>query len=197
MSELILVLICFTAIFCGCYKTYCDYKWNLKPLHNFPFFYRGKEYWYSRSVATSPFVFCKNSEGKWCVLANKRGVGTPDYQGYWNVPCGYLEHNVSGEENCSKEVYEECGVDVSSDMFKFIGVETLPSANRQNVTLRYYALMDGLVSDYSFDSENSEENEVSDIKWIPIDEVDNYQWAFNHNVRIKEIYEKVLENNNN
>lgn len=195
MSELILVLVCFIMIFWGCYKTYSDYKWNMKPIHNFPFFHRGKEYWYSRSVATSPFVFCKNSEDKWCVLANKRGIGTPDFQGYWNVPCGYLEFDVSGEENSSKEVYEECGVRVNPQLFKLVGVETSPKANRQNVTLRYYALMEGLITDYPFGSENSEENEVSDIKWIPLDEVDNYQWAFGHNTRIKEIEESILNKN--
>ena len=39
---------------------YLNYQWGKKPLHNFPFFYRGKEYWYSRAVAVTHFVFCKN-----------------------------------------------------------------------------------------------------------------------------------------
>lgn len=192
MNDLILILIILGFIFWGCYKSYVNYKWNLKPIDNFPFFYRGNEYWYSRSIATSPFVFCKDNNNKWCVLANKRGDGTPDFQGYWNVPCGYLQFHVSGEENCVKEIHEECGVDVSVEKFKLFGVETSPKANRQNVSIRYYAILDGVVDDYKTNSDNSEENEVDDIKWIPLDEVDTYQWAFGHDIRIKEISENVL-----
>jgi len=192
MSEIILIFIVFGFIFGGCCKIYRDYKWNLKPIDNFPFIHHGKEYWYNRGIATSPFVFCKNEEDKWCVLANKRGEGTPDFKGFWNVPCGYLQFHVSGEENCQKEVFEECGVNISADKFEVVGVETSPKANRQNVSIRYCAILDGTINDYKTNSDNSEENEVDDIKWIPLDEVENYKWAFKHNIRIKEISEKVL-----
>lgn len=187
MSEVILFLIVIFAIVCGCYKTYSDFKWNLKPIDNFRFYYRGNEFWYSRAVATSPFVFCKNKEDKWCVLANKRGEGTLDYQGYWNVPCGYLAFGVDGEENCVKEIFEECGVSIEKEKLKLFSVNTNPSENKQNVSLRYIAMLDGTIDNFSLTNENSEKNEVSDIKWIPLDEIDNYQWAFNHLNIIKEI----------
>ena len=192
MSEVIIITIVFSVILLGCYKIYSDYKWNLKPIDNFPFIHHGNEYWYSRSVATSPFVFAKNSVNEWCVLANKRGDGTPDYNGYWNIPCGYLQFNVSGEENCNKEVFEETGVNVPIDKFKLLGVETSPNANKQNVSIRYYAIMDGIVDDYPTNSNNSEKNEVADIKWIPLNEIDNYEWAFGHNTIIKEIQNTIL-----
>ena len=38
------------------------------------------------------------------VLANLRGPGTPDYQGYWNMPCGFLERNESGEQGVAREI---------------------------------------------------------------------------------------------
>lgn len=193
MNTVILILISLGFIFFGCYKIYSDYKFNLKPIDNFPFYYCGKEYWYSRAVATVPFVFCKNKEDKWCVLANKRGEGTPDFQGYWNAPCGYLQFHVTGEENCSKETFEETNVKVAPEKFKLFGVETNPSNNRQNVSLRYYALLDGTIDDYQTNSNNSEKNEVADIKWIPLDEVDNYEWAFGHNNMIKELNSSIFK----
>ena len=193
MSEIILLLVFLGFIFWGCYRTYTDYKWNLKPLNNFPFFYRGKEYWYSRSVATTPFVFCKNENNEYCVLANKRGIGTPDFQGLWNVPCGYLEFNVNGEENCKKEVFEETGVDIPLSKFKFLGVNASPSQNKQNVSLRYYAILDDNTTYYPITDINSEENEVEDIKWIPLIEIQNYEWAFSHDLIIKEIQDNILK----
>ena len=50
----------------------------------------GKEYWISRSVAVSVFLFVKDKD-KLYVLANKRGPGAADFQGLWNCPCGYLD----------------------------------------------------------------------------------------------------------
>ena len=95
MSDIVLIILLLFFIGYGVYTTITNYKWNLKPINNFPFMYRGKEYWYSRSVATTPFVFCKNENNEYCVLANKRGIGTPDFQGLWNVPCGYLLYPTS------------------------------------------------------------------------------------------------------
>ena len=193
MTNTIILLVIISAFII--YSVYCLYrnkKWDETPIDNFPFYYCGKEYWYSRAVATVPFVFCKNKENKWCILANKRGKGTPDFQGYWNAPCGYLQFHVTGEENCAKEVFEETSVEVPIEKFKLFGVETNPSNNRQNVSLRYYALLDGVIDDYQTNSDNSEEDEVDEIKWIPLDEVENYKWAFSHDNRIKELESSIL-----
>jgi len=32
-----------------------------------------------------------------------------------------------------------------------------------------------------------EKDEVKEIKWINVDEIDNYKWAFNHEKRIMQI----------
>lgn len=50
----------------------------------------GKTLWSGRYCAVAAFAFCK-IKGEWCVLANQRGEGTPDFQGYWNCPCGFLD----------------------------------------------------------------------------------------------------------
>lgn len=60
----------------------------------------GETVWVHRSIAVAGFIFCRiNNE--WCVLANQRGEGAPDFQGYWNCPCGYL---LGGEENEVKAI---------------------------------------------------------------------------------------------
>ena len=167
-------------------------RWRKKPLHNFKFFWRGQEFWYSRACAATHFVFCKNTEGKWCILANKRGIGTPDFQGFWNASCGYLDFNESGEQCAQRETYEETGLFVPLEEIKFWNVNTHPSANKQNVTLRYVSVLhDKNCDTFKMATDNSEENEVAEIKWIPIDEVENYGWAFNHKEIILSVFNKI------
>lgn len=162
---------------------YSNKLWHKKPMRNFPFFHKGKEFWYSRSVACVMFAFSKNENGEWCVLANKRGEGTPDNQGLWNVSCGYLDHNETGEECAQRELFEETGLFINKASIKFWSVNTDPEENRQNVTLRYYAILDTQFKELT--NKHSEKGEVDDIAWIPLSEVDNYNWAFNHDNLIK------------
>ena len=170
-------------------------KWN-KNKRNFPFLYKGKELWYSRSVATALFVFAKDANNNLYVLANKRGSGTPDYQGYWNCMCGYIDYDETAERCATRECKEETGLDIPEDKLRLVGIESSPSANRQNITIRYMALLDETLTKDSplmnFDTSNSEEDEVADIRWINIDDIDLYDWAFNHNKRIKKIVENLL-----
>ena len=170
-------------------------KWN-KNKRNFPIEYKGKVIWYSRSVAAALFVFAKDEHDNLYVLANKRGEGTPDFQGYWNVCVGYLSFNESAEQASIRECMEETGINVPIDKLRLVGVESSPSANKQNVTIRYMALMDETLNKDSslmkFDLSNNEEDEVSDVRWINVDDIELYDWAFNHNERIKEIVEEYF-----
>lgn len=188
--EFFAITIVFAILLSIIIKEISDYKWSKRPLQNFPFKYRGKEFWYSRSVAVVGAVFAKNENDKWCILANRRGEGTPDFQGYWNVPCGYLDYDETTSEAVSREILEETGVYVPSEKFKFFNYEDSPKANHQNVTFRFTVFLDGACDDYTFSKDGNEENEVSEIKWIPLDEVENYQWAFNHSSLIKEMISK-------
>lgn len=175
------------------HKHEMDKKWlkeyKKKP-YNFPIKYRGGVFWVSRSVATTLLPFCKDKDGEWCVLANKRGKGCPDYQGYWNVICGYLE-GLTGEQNSQKELYEECGIEVDETKIKFVGLTTSPKENKQNVSIRYYTILDGVTDDYKLTSEHSEKDEVEDIKFIKLSEIDNYTWAFNHLNLIKSVSKNI------
>ena len=173
-------------------KGYKEIKWLKKEPCNFEFKYRGKKYWYSRSVSTVAFLFKKDSYGEWCVLANKRGKGTLDYNGYWNCPCGYLEHNMTLEENAVKEIYEECGINLNPKMLKMDSVNSDPSENRQNVTARFVAILP-TKEEYKLSSKHSEKNEVDDIRFIKLSEIDDFKWAFGHKYLIKEFAQKYLQ----
>ena len=156
-------------------------------MNNFPIQYEGKTYWISRSMAVSCFVLTKIND-QWCVLANQRGEGTPDFQGCWNVPCGYLDYNETTKQAAIREVYEETGVKLNKVNFWMFNDAV--DENRQNVTFRYYAI----IPNPQFANitkqtreRGGEEGEVSKISWIPLTKLSKHQWAFNHDKLIIEL----------
>jgi ADP-ribose pyrophosphatase YjhB (NUDIX family) len=132
-----------------------------------------------RFVAVSGFVFAI-VDGKYSILTNLRGEGTPDYQGCWNAVCGFLERFENSKEGIQREIFEECGFIIDTDDLKIVHVETEPEeCNNGNVTIRHTAFLGKIIPHYVA-KEGGEENEVDSVKWIPVDEFDNYKWAFNH-----------------
>ena len=156
--------------------------------------HKGETLWSGRYCAVSCVVLAKEKDGKWYVLINKRGKGTPDDQGKWNMPCGYLDGGESATEACSREVAEECGVSIPSEAFALINVETDPKkCNKGNVTLRHLCIL-GLRKHIGKLQAGGEKDEVDGIKWLPIEEIPNYNWAFNHkSTLLNEIIPKLEE----
>ena len=107
-------------------------------MKNFPIQHEGKTYWIARNTAVTCFVFAP-IDGEWCVLANKRGKTAPDYQGYWNCPCGYVDFDETTAEAAKREVFEETGVKL--DKVTFWTFSDSPKDNKQNITFRYYAIL--------------------------------------------------------
>ena len=158
-------------------------------MKNFSITKNGKEYWVARNVAVSCFVFT-SIDGVWHVLANKRGDGTPDYQGYWNAPCGYLDFDETTTQTAAREVYEETGVKLKK--VTFFGFSDNPNDNHQNVTFRYYSIIsDPQLANIRIGNRGGEINEVKDIKWIPITKIYNYIWAFNHDEIIIDLIRQI------
>ena len=94
-----------------------------------------------RYCAVSGFFFAV-VDGKYSVLAEKRGEGTPDFQGLWCCPCGFLEGDENAKEGIKRETYEETGIEVGYDKIKFVEAETEPSlCNNGNVTLRHIGFL--------------------------------------------------------
>ena len=149
--------------------------------------------WYGRSIATCLFVFCKNDRGSWCVLASERGEEAADFQGYWNCPCGYLDFDETAAACARRECYEETGIALDVNSLHFINFEDDPvTANRQNVTFRFFTIIyDKKTSDFKFSKANNEGKEVGRIQWIPVENIHEYKWAFNHEKRIDEIFDKT------
>ena len=106
-----------------------------------PIKFKDKEYWVSRSIAISAFIFANDIEGNTYVLAIKRGKGTPDYQGMYCCPCGYVDWNENIYQAACREIKEETGVFLIPSDLEIIGINSSPLENRQNITVRLYAFL--------------------------------------------------------
>ena len=145
--------------------------------------------WFSRSVAVVAIVILKEN-GRYYALASQRGTGTPDKEliGKWNLCCGYLDFDESGSEAVVRETYEETGVDLKNENVYLLYVNSDPTKDkRQNVTLRYGIFLNGTKSFYEsqFSHEHNEKDEVGKIRFIDLDELDKYEWAFDHDKIIR------------
>ena len=153
---------------------------------------KGNVYWISRSIAVAGFIFSKY-EGQWYILANKRGNGVPDCKGLWNCPCGYLDYDETIKEACVREIFEETGVSIPSDQVYFEDYNDSISEGHQNVTFRFTKFdLEGKLIHQVLDDSNSEPDEVSDIKWINIKNINRYSWAFDHDKILKGLIEFYL-----
>ena len=154
--------------------------------------HKGTTLWSGRYCAVCGLVFWEK-ENHIYVLANKRGKGTPDYQGYWNLPCGYLEADESGKQGISREIKEECGYDFSPSLFDFYTVQTEPElCNNSNVTL-FYEYWTNDPEFYKIEASGGEQNEVECVMWIDINQIDNFKWAFGHD-RILKYFKEAYGN---
>ncbi len=158
--------------------------------------------WLSRAVAIVGTV-CLIKDGTPYFLIGQRGEGAADFHGLWNIPCGYLDWNETTGEAFIREVWEECGVNIQSllDDKKSIKIDfsktpwdvnSRPSENRQNVCVHHalVAIVDELPTP---EIQNIvEHDEVSDVKWVSINNLHNYEYAFKHQERLNFFIKTVL-----
>lgn len=162
-------------------------------MENFSFEHNGKTYWYSRSMTAVCYVFCKNEDGEWCILANQRGPNAPSCVGLWNVPCGYLDHNENIVSAACRETLEETAVMVKPDQLNFWKLHTEPDKGKQNLNCQFYVKLPGIINNYPASDKFNEPGETSDIRWIPMSELDAYHFAFNQRPNIYEIFNDFIE----
>ena len=145
--------------------------------------------WFSRSVAAATCVLLKDTDtDKWYVLAGKRGRGAPDYMGYWNLPCGYLDYNEDVQEAAAREVAEETGIRLNKNQLKLFGHSSSPYENKQNVVFYFVAILQESKKSLPFSFENMEVDEVAGAQWLPLEKKDSLMWAFDHD----ELLDRVL-----
>lgn len=152
----------------------------------------GREHWISRSIAVVIFVIAKDIRNNKCILAVQRGKGTPDpeYVGAYCVPCGYLDYDETIAQAAQRELMEETGLNFPISDFKLININDDPYGDkRQNITFRYVVKSNVPIEDLVklLTDKNSEKDEVSDMRFIKLENIDLYKWAFNHETLIKEI----------
>lgn len=160
-------------------------------MKNFSVIAGDKVFWVARNMAVVTFVFAPIN-GEWCVLANMRGKGTPDFQGMWNCPCGYLDYDETTKQAAIREVFEETGVILNHA--KFWSFDDNPASNLQNVTFRYYSIITNPQPNtisVSTEGRGGEKDEVGAISWIPLSKVDEFQWAFQHSHLIKALVKEL------
>lgn len=171
----------------------------------------GDEYWNSRSVAVNGVIIIYlPGHASPYVLASRRGPNAADFRGRLNVIAGYLDWNETGPEAMVREAWEEVGINLTDLAYPrdedsiWYGitdnslqtpwaVNTDPALNHQNISLRYgiaIKLKDSKFPDLSLDN-NEVEGEVSEAWWMPVHEIDNYLWAFDHDDVIKEYLVKI------
>lgn len=148
----------------------------------------GEVEWVARNIAALVLVAGYDKNLNRYILANQRGPKTPDpeFRGRWCMPCGYLDYDETIKEAAAREVFEETGVVINPKNLILFYINDNPNEDkRQNVTFRFRYTIKEYIEDIKLTSKNSEDKEVSDIKWIPIHEINNYKWAFNHDKIIK------------
>jgi len=164
-------------------------------MKNFPVVINEDEYWISRSISVEGFIFTNDNGLR--VLANKRGIGCPNNIGKWNCPCGYLDYDETLKQACLREIKEETNLTVDPSLLYFAGIDSIPKDKKQNVSVLFWSYKDTYLHQ-TITGEFAEPNEVDDVMWIGLDELDRYNWAFEHNytimrVALTHISEKLSE----
>ena len=139
--------------------------------------HKGETLWSGRYCCVCAIVCCV-VDGRTYILANKRGKNCPDFQGYWNLPCGFLEADENGEHGCAREVLEETGLFTYPEKYSFLNVDTDPFVvNKGHVTINYSYTF---YRDYLPNLKSGDIEEAAEVMWVPKERIRELDWAFNH-----------------
>jgi len=172
----------------------------------------GRTVWLSRACAVVAHVCLFNTEDqRWYTLIGQRGPQTPDFQGYWGLPCGYLDWNETLMQAMMREVWEECGVNLEELSYQqsFVSspnhcinrdnnalaeidspwfISDTPVTEKQNISFHYAVLFAWKGKPLpALSADHAEAGEVSDLAWSPMDEVCQMELAFNHANRLQQL----------
>jgi len=117
--------------------------------------------------SSAVYAYAKNTNGEWCILAAKRNKNWDDEGGKMNPPMGHRHKYESPEDGAVRECEEESGIKFDK--------KDLVLASKEDWGTNFKIYLPGKTSDYK-PGEGDEEN--TKFKWIPVSEIDNYDWAW-------------------
>lgn len=162
----------------------------------------GRTIWLSRAVAVVNTVWCITND-EVMLLLGKRGPGCPDEVGKWNLPCGYLDWDETLKEAAERETWEETGVNIKDIKPSNVIINRMDNPwlinshidgenkDKQNVSI-HHAIVFSSDKLPILTNQNCEPGEISDLKWVKIDDYEKLDYAFNHDLRIKDFINSYL-----
>jgi len=163
----------------------------------------GKTKWLSRSLAVVVTVILNGEKA----LIVKRG-NKISHSNKWCNPCGYLDWDESGTQASFREVWEESGLDIGEiidtnpDSISFQSmidpwdIVTNPELNHNQDVALYYGICINSDVEPEIHNRNCEEGEILDTKWVRIEDLINFEFAFGHENRILKYIDYIKKNEN-
>lgn len=150
------------------------------------------------------YVFCRDENKKTYILAGRRAsaeemrkiIGLDKfnpkmYKGAnkYNPPMGMVEDGENPIDAAVRECLEETGIQLSKNHIKIFDKTKYTVNKNICVGLNCFTVLPGIITDYTIGKGDGENHK---FQWLPIKSINTFQWAFNTNVKIKEIVEHIF-----
>jgi 8-oxo-dGTP diphosphatase len=159
-------------------------------MKNFEFEHEGKKLWYSRSLACGLVILRYDSAYNTIeVLAARRGQGCEYNKGKWNIPGGFIDFDEDSKQCAIREAFEETGVSIPVEHVNFQFLDTTPRGKRQTMVAMHSAIFPKTATkDWELSMDHvAEKDEVAEVKWIDLKDLDKYDWSDKQIANIKQV----------
>lgn len=140
-------------------------------------------------VATTMVLLHKQGDNVLVYLGKRRDRPGATYGGWWSLPGGYMEAEKEGSrQTATREIKEETGITVDEDAWLIVGSDDVPGGDPrypQVINICYSVWVDE--ADYK---SATPDDDLSDGKWVTIEEAVKTNLAFRHNMNLEWAIEK-------